>query len=97
MVDHINRTRRQHVVTIEDPIEVIHRDRNCIVNQREVGLDTESFRQALRRVLRQDPDVILIGELRDEETRRSRSRPPSPATSSFRRCTRSTRPRRSTG
>jgi twitching motility protein PilT len=68
MLDEINRTRRQHIVTIEDPIEVLHADRSCIVNQREVGLDTESFGQALRRVLRQDPDVILIGELRDAET-----------------------------
>jgi twitching motility protein PilT len=57
-----------HIVTIEDPIEILHSDRQCIVNQREVGLDTESFGQALRRVLRQDPDVILIGELRDAET-----------------------------
>ena len=68
MIDHINRTRRQHIVTIEDPIEILHPDRGCIVNQREVGLDTASFEQALRRVLRQDPDVILIGELRDSET-----------------------------
>ena len=68
MLDEINRTRRQHIVTIEDPIEVLHPDHGCIVNQREVGLDTESFEQALRRVLRQDPDVILIGELRDAET-----------------------------
>ncbi len=68
MLDHVNRTRRQHIVTIEDPIEVLHPDRGCIVNQREVGLDTASFEQALRRVLRQDPDVILIGELRDVET-----------------------------
>ena len=68
MLDHINRTRKMHIVTIEDPIEVLHPDRSCIVNQREVGLDTESFEQALRRVLRQDPDVILIGELRDAET-----------------------------
>jgi twitching motility protein PilT len=68
MLDHINRTRNQHIVTIEDPIEILHPDRGCIVNQREVGLDTESFQQALRRVLRQDPDVILIGELRDVET-----------------------------
>jgi twitching motility protein PilT len=68
MLDEINRTRRQHIVTIEDPIEVLHHDQRCIVNQREVGLDTESFGQALRRVLRQDPDVILIGELRDAET-----------------------------
>lgn len=68
MLDHINRTRRQHIVTIEDPIEIVHEDRGCIVSQREVGLDTDSFAQALRRVLRQDPDVILIGELRDTET-----------------------------
>ena len=68
MLDHINRTRRQHIVTIEDPIEILHEDRGCIVSQREVGLDTESFGEALRRALRQDPDVILIGELRDAET-----------------------------
>ncbi len=68
MIDHINRTRQQHIVTIEDPIEVLHPDHQSIVNQREVGLDTESFGQALRRALRQDPDVILIGELRDAET-----------------------------
>src|SRR5204862_6614160 len=67
-LDYFNRTRHQHIVTIEDPIEVLHPDKGCIVNQREVGLDTESFAQALRRVLRQDPDVILIGELRDAET-----------------------------
>ena len=68
MIDHINRTRRQHIVTIEDPIEFLHTDHGCIVNQREVGLDTDSFQQALRRALRQDPDVILIGELRDAES-----------------------------
>jgi twitching motility protein PilT len=68
MLDQINRQRRQHIVTVEDPIEILHPDRNCIVNQREVGLDTASFEQALRRVLRQDPDIILIGELRDTET-----------------------------
>jgi twitching motility protein PilT len=68
MVNHINRTRRQHIVTIEDPIEFLHADHGCIVNQREVGLDTDSFSQALRRALRQDPDVILIGELRDAES-----------------------------
>jgi twitching motility protein PilT len=68
VLDHINKTRRQHVVTIEDPIEILHSDQGCIVNQREVGLDTESFLAAIRRVLRQDPDVILIGELRDAET-----------------------------
>ncbi len=68
VIDHINRSRRQHIVTIEDPIEIVHGDHGCIVNQREVGLDTASFAQALRRGLRQDPDVILIGELRDAET-----------------------------
>jgi len=68
MIGHINRTRRQHIVTIEDPIEILHDDASCIVNQREVGIDTDSFNEALRRALRQDPDVILIGELRDSET-----------------------------
>jgi len=68
LINHINRTRRQHIVTIEDPIEFLHSDHGCIVNQREVGLDTDSFSQALRRALRQDPDVILIGELRDAES-----------------------------
>jgi twitching motility protein PilT len=68
IIDYINRNRKQHIITIEDPIEILHPDHNCIVNQREVGLDTESFGQALRRALRQDPDTILIGELRDAET-----------------------------
>ncbi len=68
MIDYMNRSRRQHIITIEDPIEILHPDHSCIVNQREVGLDTTDFMQALRRALRQDPDVILIGELRDAET-----------------------------
>jgi twitching motility protein PilT len=68
MIDFMNRSRTQHIVTIEDPIEILHPDHQCIVNQREVGLDTTDFMQALRRALRQDPDVILIGELRDAET-----------------------------
>src|ERR687891_2483257 len=68
MIDHMNRTMHKHIVTIEDPIEFLHRDRTSIVNQREVGQDTASFKRALRRVLRQDPDTILIGEMRDEET-----------------------------
>jgi twitching motility protein PilT len=68
MIDHMNRTMHKHIVTIEDPIEFLHRDRNSIINQREVGQDTASFERALRRVLRQDPDVILVGEMRDEET-----------------------------
>ncbi len=68
IIDRINRTQHKHVVTIEDPIEMLHRDRCSLVNQREVGIDTESFASALRRVLRQDPDVIMIGEIRDEVT-----------------------------
>jgi twitching motility protein PilT len=68
IIDHINKTRRQHIVTVEDPIEILHDDHGCIVNQREVGIDTESYLAALRRSLRQDPDVILIGELRDAES-----------------------------
>jgi twitching motility protein PilT len=68
MVDHINEKYAKHVVTIEDPIEFLHRDKRSVINQREVGNDTLSFGRALRRVLRQDPDVILIGEMRDEET-----------------------------
>jgi twitching motility protein PilT len=71
MIDQINETKSRHIVTIEDPIEYLHADRNSIINQREVGWDTESFNRALRRVLRQDPDVILIGEMRDEETVRA--------------------------
>jgi twitching motility protein PilT len=68
MIDHINSTRPRHIVTIEDPIEFLHVDKKSVINQREVGMDTTSFKHALRRVLRQDPDVILIGEMRDEET-----------------------------
>jgi len=71
MIDHINRTRTHHIMTLEDPIEYLHEDKGSIVNQREVGSDTESFARAMRRVLRQDPDVILIGEMRDEETVRT--------------------------
>jgi twitching motility protein PilT len=68
MIDHINSTRSRHIVTIEDPIEFLHSDKRSVINQREIGMDTGSFKSALRRVLRQDPDVILIGEMRDEET-----------------------------
>jgi twitching motility protein PilT len=68
VIGHINATRSCHIVTIEDPIEFLHDDRHSIVNQREIGLDTASFSEALRRALRQDPDVILIGEMRDAET-----------------------------
>jgi len=68
MLDHINRTRRQHILTIEDPIEFVHPAQKCMVNQRELGVHTRSFASALRSALREDPDVILIGEMRDLET-----------------------------
>ncbi len=68
MLHYINQNRHANVITIEDPIEYLHRDINCSINQREVGTDTGSFGQALRRVLRQDPDIILVGEIRDLET-----------------------------
>jgi twitching motility protein PilT len=71
IVDQINETKARHIVTIEDPIEYLHTDRNSVINQREVGMDTASFARAMRRVLRQDPDVILVGEMRDEETVRT--------------------------
>jgi twitching motility protein PilT len=68
MIQHINERRHANIITIEDPIEFMHRDQKCHINQREVGTDTTTFAQALRRVLRQDPDVILLGEIRDLET-----------------------------
>lgn len=68
LIDKINRERRGHIVTLEDPIEYVHAHKNCIVNQREVGIDTVSYRSALKHILRQDPDVVLMGELRDLDT-----------------------------
>jgi twitching motility protein PilT len=68
IIDKINVERREHIVTIEDPIEYVHLHKNCIVNQREVGADTDSFKRALKHILRQDPDVVLVGEMRDLET-----------------------------
>ncbi|MDX2479236.1 MAG: type IV pilus twitching motility protein PilT [Desulfuromusa sp.] len=68
MIDYINGNRTAHIVTVEDPIEYLHRDRKCIINQREVGFDTTGFATALKSSLRQDPDVILVGEMRDLET-----------------------------
>ena len=68
MIDEINETRDEHIMTIEDPIEFLHRHKKCMVNQREVGADTKSFNRALKSVLRQDPDIILVGEMRDTET-----------------------------
>ena len=68
MLDYINDHRREHVITIEDPIEFVHKNKQCLFNQREVGSDTKGFGKALRAVLRQDPDVVLVGEMRDAET-----------------------------
>ncbi len=68
IIDYININRREHIVTIEDPIEYLHPHKGCLVNQREVGADTKSFKNALKYILRQDPDVVLVGELRDLET-----------------------------
>ena len=68
MIDHINHNLRRHIITVEDPIEVLHRDNKSVINQREIGLDTDTYVTALKYVLRQDPDVILIGEMRDAET-----------------------------
>ncbi|HJR35552.1 MAG TPA: type IV pilus twitching motility protein PilT [Gemmatimonadales bacterium] len=68
MIDKINRDRKGHIITVEDPIEFIHRHQNCIVNQREIGTDTKSFAAALKYALREDPDIILVGEMRDLET-----------------------------
>src|SRR5512136_2529240 len=68
VIDYININRREHIVTIEDPIEYLHPHKGCLVNQREVGADTKGFKNALKYVLRQDPDVVLVGELRDLET-----------------------------
>ncbi len=68
MIDMINQSRNEHIITIEDPIEYLHHHKGCVVNQREIGADTENFPTALRYILRQDPDVVLIGEMRDLET-----------------------------
>ena len=68
IIDYLNSTERGHIITLEDPIEFIHPHKNCVINQREIGTDTNSFNAALKRVLRQDPDYILVGELRDMET-----------------------------
>ena len=68
LIDRINRSRHEHILTIEDPIEFLHRHGSCIVNQREIGQDATTFAEGLRAALRQDPDVILVGEMRDLET-----------------------------
>ena len=68
MIDFINRNRDDHIITIEDPIEFVHPNKKCLVNQREVGTHTKSFKHALRAALREDPDIVLVGEMRDLET-----------------------------
>jgi twitching motility protein PilT len=68
IIEHINNNFRKHIITVEDPIEFLHRDRNSVIEQREVGIDTNSYSEALRRVIRQNPDIILVGEMRDLET-----------------------------
>ena len=93
MIEHLNHTRPCHIVTIEDPIEVLFDDDVASIDQREVGTDTESFLSALRAALRQDPDVILIGEMRTPRRSGRRSRPRRPDTSCCPRSTRSTPPR----
>ncbi|HEX5043415.1 MAG TPA: type IV pilus twitching motility protein PilT [Candidatus Polarisedimenticolaceae bacterium] len=68
LIDHVNRTRKDHVITIEDPVEFVHENKSCLINQREVGTHTDSFKRALRAALREDPDIVLVGEMRDLET-----------------------------
>jgi len=68
MIDYINRTREEHIITIEDPIEFVHQNQKCLINQREIGTHTGSFKSALRAALREDPDIVLVGEMRDLET-----------------------------
>ena len=68
LVDYINRHRSDHIITIEDPLEFVHENKKCLVNQREVGEHTDSFKDALRAALREDPDIVLVGEMRDLET-----------------------------
>lgn len=68
MIDFINRNRKNHIITIEDPVEFVHKNKNCIINHREVGIHTQGFKSALRGALREDPDIILVGEMRDLET-----------------------------
>jgi len=68
MVDLINRTKRKHIITVEDPVEFVHKDKECLVSQRSIGQDSLSFSNALRAALREDPDIILVGEMRDLET-----------------------------
>ena len=68
LIDYINRNRTDHIITIEDPIEFVHENKKCLINQRQVGEHTDSFKDALRAALREDPDIVLVGEMRDLET-----------------------------
>jgi len=68
MVDHVNKNRKNHIITVEDPVEFVHKNQGCVINHREVGVHTKSFKSALRGALREDPDIILVGEMRDLET-----------------------------
>ena len=95
MIDHRNANEAGHIITIEDPIEFVHRHKQSIVTQREVGFDTLSFQSALKNTLRQAPDVILIGEIRDTETMEAAMSLPRPAIYVSAHCTRITPTRRS--
>jgi twitching motility protein PilT len=97
MVNHINENEYGHILTVEDPIEFVHESKKCLINQREVGPHTLSFANALRSALREDPDVILVGEMRDLETIRLALTAPRPATWCSARCTPRRRRRPSTG
>jgi twitching motility protein PilT len=96
IIDKINTDRHEHIITIEDPIEYLHPHKNCLVNQREVGADTDSFKKALKYILRQDPDVVLVGEMRDLETIEAALVISETGHPRSRRCTRTARCRRST-
>ena len=97
MVDYRNENSHGHIITIEDPVEFVHPHKNCMITQREVGVDTDSWDTALKNTLRQAPDVILIGEIRDRETmEHAHRRSPRPATCAWPRCTPTAPTRRST-
>jgi twitching motility protein PilU len=95
MIDHRNEHTAGHIITVEDPIEFMHDHKHCLITQREIGFDTHSYQNALKNTLRQAPDVILIGEVRDRETWRRPSPSPTPATSASPPCTPTTPIRRS--
>jgi twitching motility protein PilU len=94
MVGYRNQNSTGHIITIEDPIEYVHKHEGCIITQRELGIDTDSWENALKNTLRQAPDVIMIGEVRTRETMDTRSTSPKPAIFACARCMRTTRTRR---